>query len=88
MNFLKKHKWLSFAVISFFMLSGVNFYMIFQLVSVIRKNLKKGPGLFFKFSFTVIINCVIFSVSENVRHCVKISRRHNYADERNSKRGS
>ena len=35
MKFLKKHKWLSFAVISFVLLSGVNFYMIFELVRVI-----------------------------------------------------
>ena len=98
MKFLKKHKWLSFAVISFFMLSGVNFYMIVQLVSIIRKDVKKGLGLFFrknktspffkKISFSIKINCVILSASKNVRHCVKISRRHNYADERNSKRGS
>jgi len=35
MKFLKKHKIFSFAVISFFVLSGVNFYMIFELVRVI-----------------------------------------------------
>jgi len=35
MKFLKKHKIFSFAVISFFALSGVNFYMIFELVKVI-----------------------------------------------------
>lgn len=39
MKFLKKHKWFSFAVISFFMLSGVNFFMIFELVRVIRENI-------------------------------------------------
>ena len=43
MKFLKKHKWFSFAVISFFILSGVNFFMIFELVRVIRENVKKGP---------------------------------------------
>ena len=30
-----KHKILTFAVISFFILSGVNFYMIFELARVI-----------------------------------------------------
>ena len=34
-EFLKKHKWISFAVISFVVLTGVNFYMIFELVRVI-----------------------------------------------------
>lgn len=35
MKFFKKHKVLSFAVISFVLLSGVNFYMIFELARVI-----------------------------------------------------
>ena len=49
MKFFKKHKWLSFAVISFIGLSGVNFYIIFELVRVIRRIvLKKGPGIFFR----------------------------------------
>jgi len=43
MKFFRKHKILSFAVISFFTLSGVNFYMIFELVKVIRNNVKKEP---------------------------------------------
>ena len=37
MEFLKKHKWISFAVFSFLFLSGVNFYIIFELVKVITK---------------------------------------------------
>ena len=37
MKFFKKHKLLSFAVISFITLSGVNFYLIFELVRVIRR---------------------------------------------------
>jgi len=36
MKFLKKHKLLSFAVISFFVLSGVNFYMIFELINLLQ----------------------------------------------------
>lgn len=32
MKTLKKHKLLSFAVISFFTLTGINFYMIYELV--------------------------------------------------------
>ena len=35
MKFLKKHKIFSFAVVSFFVLSGVNFYMIFEFARVI-----------------------------------------------------
>ena len=35
MKFLKKHKLLSFAVISFIILTGVNFYMIFELAKAI-----------------------------------------------------
>ena len=42
MKFLKKHKCFSFAVISFIALSGVNFYMIFELVRVIRRNNMRG----------------------------------------------
>ncbi len=34
MKFLKKHKMLSFAIASFFILSGVNFFMIFELVKL------------------------------------------------------
>ena len=46
MKFFKKHKLLSFAVISFITLLGVNFYMIFELVRIIRKMVgQKGPGL-------------------------------------------
>ena len=36
MNFFKKHKWFSLAVISFIILTGVNFYMIFQLIKAIE----------------------------------------------------
>ena len=32
MKFLKKHKLFSFAVISFFILTGANFYMIYELI--------------------------------------------------------
>jgi len=47
MKFFKKHKVLAFAVISFFVLSGVNFYMIFELVRVIRWDLAAiGTGFF------------------------------------------
>lgn len=34
MKFLKKHKLLSFAVISFFVLTGINFFMIFEIVNI------------------------------------------------------
>ena len=34
LKFLKKHKLLSFAVISFLFLTGVNFYMIYELVEL------------------------------------------------------
>lgn len=34
MKFLKKHKMLSFVIASFFILSGVNFFMIFELVKL------------------------------------------------------
>lgn len=34
MKFLKKHKLLSFAVISFIILTGVNFYMIYELLTI------------------------------------------------------
>lgn len=37
MRFLKKHKWFSFAVISFLVLTCINFYMIFELIRVISK---------------------------------------------------
>lgn len=32
MKFFKKHKLFSFAVISFFILTGANFYMIYELI--------------------------------------------------------
>jgi hypothetical protein len=34
MKFLKKHKVFSFAVISFFVLTGVNFFMIYEIVKI------------------------------------------------------
>lgn len=34
MKFFKKHKMLSFAIFSFVVLTGVNFYMIYELVKV------------------------------------------------------
>lgn len=34
MKFLKKHKILSFAVFSFVVLTGANFYMIYQLLKI------------------------------------------------------
>ena len=34
MKFFKKHKLLSFAVISFFILAGTNFYLIYQLLTI------------------------------------------------------
>ena len=34
MKFLKKHKVFSFAVISFFVLTGVNFFMIYEIVRI------------------------------------------------------
>lgn len=37
MKFLKKHKLLSFAVISFFVLTGINFFMIFEIVNIAMK---------------------------------------------------
>ena len=37
MKILKKHKLLSFAVISFFTLTGINFYMIYELVYLFCK---------------------------------------------------
>jgi len=32
MEFFKKHKMLSFAIASFFILSGANFFMIYELI--------------------------------------------------------
>ena len=32
MKFFKKHKVFSFAVISFFILTGVNFFMIYEII--------------------------------------------------------
>lgn len=37
MKTLKKHKLLSFAVISFLALTGINFYMIYELVILCGK---------------------------------------------------
>ena len=34
MKFLKKHKIFSFAVISFFILTGVNFFMIYEIIKM------------------------------------------------------
>ncbi len=34
MKFLKKHKLFSFAVISFVILTGANFYMIYELIKI------------------------------------------------------
>ncbi len=34
MKFLKKHKLLSFAVISFLILTGANFFMIYELLTL------------------------------------------------------
>lgn len=34
MKFVKKHKLFSFVVISFIMLTGVNIFMIYQLLSI------------------------------------------------------
>ena len=34
MKFLKKHKLLSFAVISFVILTGANFFMIYELLTM------------------------------------------------------
>lgn len=34
MNFFKKHKLLSFAVISFVVLTGANFYLIYELLTI------------------------------------------------------
>ncbi len=36
MNFLKKHKIFSFAVISFFVLAGANFFMIYQIIKIVQ----------------------------------------------------
>ncbi|MBQ2835305.1 MAG: hypothetical protein IJE68_00485 [Clostridia bacterium] len=68
MKFLKKHKWLSFAVISFFMLSGVNFYMIFELVRVIRENIGTQAMQEIKKCFTLNLYCGILRSSKNVSH--------------------
>lgn len=38
MKFLKKHKWFSAAVISFLVLSGINFYMIFKFIIILIEN--------------------------------------------------
>jgi len=40
MKFLKKHKIFSFAVISFLILTGVNFFMIYELISIGMKILR------------------------------------------------
>ena len=37
MKFLKEHRLLSFAVISFVVLTGVNFFMIFELIKIIER---------------------------------------------------
>ena len=37
MKFFKKHKLLSFAVITFFVLAGANFYLIYEIVSIATK---------------------------------------------------
>ena len=34
MKFFKKHKLFSFAVISFFVLTGANFFMIYELIKI------------------------------------------------------
>lgn len=34
MRFLKKHKMFSFAIISFIILTGANFYMIYELLRI------------------------------------------------------
>lgn len=34
MKFFKKHKMLSFAIISFVVLTGANFFMIYQLLTM------------------------------------------------------
>ena len=39
MEFLKKHKTLAFAVSCFAVLTGVNFYMIFEIIKVIGEKL-------------------------------------------------
>jgi len=84
MKFLKKHKLLSFAVISFFVLSGVNFYLIFEFIRVVRW--VNWDRVFFTL-YNKMLLCYTCS-SKNVRYQVRISRRHNYADERYSKRNS
>ena len=38
MNFFRKHKLFSFAVISFIVLTGANFVMIYELVKMGMKN--------------------------------------------------
>lgn len=34
MKFLKKHKILSFSIISFVILTGINFFMIYELLKI------------------------------------------------------
>ena len=34
MKFFKKHKLISFTVISFFVLAGANFYLIYELLTI------------------------------------------------------
>lgn len=34
MKFFKKHKMLSFAIVSFIVLTGANFFMIYQLLAM------------------------------------------------------
>lgn len=34
MKFLKKHKMLSFAIVSFVVLTGANFFMIYELLTM------------------------------------------------------
>ena len=36
MDFFRKHKMLSFAVISFFVLTGANFFMIYEIVKMVQ----------------------------------------------------
>lgn len=35
MKFIKKHKILSFAIVSFLVLTGANFFMIYQLLKIV-----------------------------------------------------
>ena len=80
MKILKKHKWISFALISFVALSGVNFYMIFELIKVIRSNLiKNRPILFRRFGHFLLYIEIIHFVWYNIDISIRKGKKYEYS---------